>query len=94
MVADERKKPQDKNDTELREKRMRHAEGERRGEVVIAMQGERERENRAHKRVKRQTRVISNSNIYYIYSITGTEFIGSDYLQQASREGVNDPDKE
>lgn len=41
--ADERKEPQDKNDTELRESGRRHAEAKRRGgEVVIAMRGERE----------------------------------------------------
>lgn len=37
--------------------------------------------------VKRQTRVISSSNVYWICSITGTHFIGSDYLQHSSGGG-------
>ena len=39
------------------------------------------------KGVKRQTRVISSSNVYWICSVTGTHFIGSDYLQHLSGEG-------
>lgn len=47
------------------------------------------------KHVKRQTRVISSSNVYWICLITGTHFIGSDYLQHSSGGGNSaEPRKE
>lgn len=56
--ADERRTPQDKNEAKPKENERRHVEADQRRGGVGG------RENWSHIRVKRQTRVISNSNIY------------------------------